>query len=122
MSAHVDSDRTCREHAALGALDQSEPSGGGSCRGARTEPADLDPARDADTQVFALLASFFLLLAELLVPGHLHRLVHRILVRARVVNQAEVACMWKFGDEVLAPDLCRVHVKGAGEQIDHPLA
>src|ERR1700687_6408631 len=104
MSAHVDSDRTCREHADLGALDQSEPSSGGRCSGTRPEPADLDPARDADTQVFALLASFFLLLAKLLVPGHLHRLVHGILVGARVVDQAEMACVRKLRDEVLAPD------------------
>src|SRR6266851_6685605 len=33
-----------------------------------------------------------------------------------------MACVGKLRDEVLAPDLCWIHLKGGGEQVDHPLA
>src|SRR6266849_5758911 len=101
MCADVDGHRTSWEDAHLRGIHEPETARRGRGAGAGSEPADLDPARDPDAHIPAFLTRLVLLAAELLVAGDLHRLGQRALVRACVVDQAEVACMREFLDEVL---------------------
>src|ERR1700682_1088848 len=105
MGADVDRDRAGRKHTNLRRFDQRDAAGRGRGGRARPEAADLDPAGHYDAEALALLAAFFLLLAELLVTRNLHRHVQRLLVSARVEDQTEVIGMREDRDEVLATKL-----------------
>src|SRR5712691_7625426 len=121
MGADVDGHRTRWEDAHLRGIHEPKTAGPRRRAGAGSEPADLDPARDPDAHVPAFLARFVLFPAKLFVTGDLHRLVQRAFVRARVVDQAEVACVREFFDEVLAAESSRIHLERDGEQVDDPL-
>src|SRR5260370_2572334 len=114
MGADVDGYRARWEDAHLRGIHEPETARPRRSASTRSDPADLDPARDSDAHVPALLARLVLLPAELLVAGDLHRLVQRAVVRARVVDQAEVACVRGFLDEILAADPSRIHVWRVG--------
>src|SRR5260370_24224223 len=101
MGADVDGYRTRWEDAHLRGIHEPETARPRRSASTRSEPADLDPARDSDAHVPALLARLVLLPAELLVAGDLHRLVQRAVVRARVVDQTEVAFVRGFLAEIL---------------------
>src|SRR5258708_24299648 len=121
MGADVDGYRTRWEDAHLRGIHEPETARPRRSASTGSEPADLDPARDSDAHVPALLARLVLLPAELLVAGDLHRLVQRAVVRARVVDQTEVACVREFLDEILAAERSRIHLERVGEQVDDPL-
>ncbi len=122
MRPDVNSNRASGEHSHLRRLDESDTPRGGGRTSARSETAYLDPTREADAEILALLASFLLLPAELLVTGNLERLFHRLLVRTRVVNETEVTGVREIRDEVLASHRGRVDLQLVGQQVDHPLA
>src|SRR5260221_10896932 len=102
MGADIHRDRAGGEYANLGRFDQRYASGRRGGGRARAEAAYLDPARQPDAEVLTFLAAFFLLLAKLVVTGDLERHVQRLLIRARVKDQAEVVGVRERADEVLA--------------------
>src|SRR4029077_6324077 len=95
--------------------------GGGGCRRAGAESADLDPGREPYSQVATLLAKGYLFAAKVLVVGELERLVERSVVVAGVVDEPEVVGEWELGREVLAPDLRGVRPDLAREEIHRAL-
>src|SRR5665213_3101280 len=118
MGADVDRDRAGGKDSNLRRFDQRYAAGRGRGGCARPEAADLDPARQSNAEVLALLASFLLLLAKGFVTRNLHRHVERLLIGARVEDQAEVVGVRKGRDEVLATKLRRIHLQLTREQID----
>src|SRR5260370_42117169 len=120
MGADVDGYRTRWEDAHLRGIHEPETARPRRSASTRSESADLGPARDSDAHVPALLARLVLLPAELLVAGDLHRLVQRAVVRARVVDQADVACVREFLAEILAAGRGRIHLRRVGGQGDDP--
>src|SRR5260370_35181215 len=109
MGADVDGDGPCREHPHLRRFHQRDAPrcGRGSC--ARAEAAYLDPARETDPEIPAVLAALLLLSAQLLVTGHLESPVQRLLIGARVVDKTEVAPPRGIGGGVLSTDSDPIH-------------
>src|SRR5438445_398424 len=122
MGADVDGNGSSWEHPHLRRFHQSDASGRRRGPGAGAETAYLDPAREADPDVPAVLAALFLLSAQLLVTRDLESLVQLLLIGAGVVDEPEVARVREIGDEVLTPKRNRIHLELVGEQVDHPLA
>jgi hypothetical protein len=89
----------------------------------RPEAADLEVRRDADAEQLALLPRLLLLGAELLVADDLERLGERLLVVAAVEHQAGRRRVGELLllDEVLPPDLDRVHAELGRDLVHHPL-
>ncbi len=87
------------------------------------ESADLDVRRDADAHVAPLLALLELLLAQASVVDDLQRLVEGCLVVATIVHQRAGGGVGESvrRDEVLAPQVCRLDVQLACQQIHHAL-
>src|SRR5260370_26055112 len=104
VGADVDSDGSGREHAHLGRFHKRDTPGGGCRSGAWAETTYLDPARETNPEIAAVLAAFFLLLAQLLVAGHLESHVQRLPISARVVDQPEEARRSEIGVAILAAD------------------
>jgi len=75
VGAGPDIDRPGRHHPHLRRFDEADAAGGGGRRRRRSEAADLDPGRDPDPDVLALLAALLLLLADLVVADQLEGLV-----------------------------------------------
>ena len=77
----------------------------------RREAADLHPGREADPAVDALRSQLLLLAAERVEVDVREQLVERAVVVAGVVDDADghLGREVLLGDEVLAPDLERVH-------------
>src|SRR5947209_4170276 len=111
MGADVHRDRAGGEYANLSRFDQRYASGRGGGGRARSEAAYLDPARQPDAEVLPLLPAFFLLLAKLVVTGDLERHVQRLLVGARVEDQAEVVGVGERADEVLTTNRRGIHLQ-----------
>ena len=82
MGAGVNEDCARRRHPDLRRLDERDAAGGGRRRRARPEAAELDPRRDADAEIAALLAQLCLLLSEFVIPDQLERAVERFVVVA----------------------------------------
>src|SRR5260370_38941364 len=110
MGADIDGDRPSREHPHLRRFHQRDAPRcrRGSC--ARAEAAYLDPARETDPEIPAVLAALLLLSAQLLVTGHLESPVQRLLIGARVVDKTEVARMPGIRDENLSPYFAPSHL------------
>src|SRR5207253_2257913 len=89
--------------------------------GAGSEPAELDPGRDADAHVPALLTELFLLLSQLLIASQLESFVEALVIVARVIRELELARVREFLDEVLAPHLDRIHPDRGRDQVDSSL-
>ena len=84
---------------------------------------DLGEAADADAHQLAALALLGLLPAQAGVVDHVHRLLERRGVVARVVRPAGRRLVRELLglDEVLHPQLGRVLADVVGEDVDHPL-
>ena len=89
----------------------------------RAGPDDLGEAADADAHELAAFALLGLLLAQAGVVDHVHRLLERGRVVARVVRPAGRRLVRELLglDEVLHPELGRVLADLVGEDVDHPL-
>ena len=83
----------------------------------------LGEERHADAHQLALGALVGLLLAELVVAGHLHGQAHGRLVVAGVVHPARLARVRELVglDEVLDPQLGGIHLQVVGQAVDEPL-
>ena len=92
-----------------------------SCDGPGAD--DLGEAADADAHQLAAGALLGLLLAQPGVVDHVHRLLERRRVVARVVLPAGRRLVRELLglDEVLHPELGRVLADLVGEDVDHPL-
>src|SRR5690242_18012789 len=90
MRAGVDEHRASRRDPDLRRLDERDAAGRRRRGRAGAEATQLDPCRDADAQVLALLARLSLPLADVVVARKLERAVERLLVVARVDHQPEV--------------------------------
>src|SRR5438445_1797685 len=115
--------RARRHHADLGGLRQRDATGGRGGGGAGTEAAELDPGREPDAHVLALLPTLDLLLAQLVVARQFERSVEALFVITAVDDQPEVLREREVLrlNEVLAPDRDRVHADLARDQVNHPL-
>ena len=89
----------------------------------RTGAHDLRETRDANAHQLPLPALLGLLLAEIVVADHRHRLLQRPGVVPTVVGPSERRVeRERLGrDEVLEPELGRVHLQMVGHVLDHPL-
>ena len=89
----------------------------------RREPTRLEVGGEADAEVPALFARRLLLTTERLVVEDLQGLVEGAGVVAAVVEQRDRRLVRELvgRDEVLAPDLDRIHPQLARRQVDEPL-
>ncbi len=76
---------------------------------------------DADSHQFAAGPFLYLLLAQVFVTDHLHRFAHGRLVVAAVVDPAGLGFVGELVglDEILQPELGRVHLEFVGQDVDH---
>ena len=87
------------------------------------ETAGLDVGGETDAEIAALLAGLLLLLAEGAVIEALQRLVQRRLVVPAVIEQGDGRLVRELvlGDEVLPPQVQRIHRQLLRGEVDHPL-
>ena len=90
---------------------------------ARAGADGLGEERDPDPHELTALALLRLLPAQVVIAGDLHGQAHRRLVVAGVVNPAGLGRVGELLglDEVLDPQLDRIHLQLVGEAGDHPL-
>ena len=107
----------------LGCLGQSNAASSGSGGGAGTEAAELDPGREPDAHVLAVLPTLDLLLTQLVVARQFERSVEGLFVITAVDDEPEVLREREVLrlNEVLAPDRDRIHADLARDQVNHPL-
>ena len=92
----------------LGRFPQADAGAERAHRGRRRDAAGLDVGGEADAAQLAVAGALALALAEVLVVGHLQRLVERGGVVARVVHHDDRRLVRELPDEVLAAERRRI--------------
>ena len=87
----------------------------------RRDAARLDVGREADAAQLAVARRLALALADTLVVGKLHRLLERRVIVAGVVGHDHRRLVRERLDEVLAPQIRRIHAHLARADLDQPL-
>ena len=92
-----------------------------SGRSARPEAADLNVRAESNAEVTALSTQVCLALAQPRIVDVRHGAIESLRVVAEVVHEAEIVGVREAFDEVLAPQLGRIHADLECDEVDHAL-